>query len=254
MKKTLENNLHTFLQSTPSETAIIGISGGVDSAVTLAIAVQALGEKNIRALLLPYKLGKFSSHENFEDAKKLCEDLHVAYSVIELDDFVAPYKKIFSDEKYLKKYSEPMILGNVLARIRMTLLFATANAENGIVLGTCNKTEIMLGYETKFGDGAADVSVIGDIWKYQVYELAHQYNLPKTFIEKSPSAELYIDQSDEKEMGFSYEIADKTCAKIEQMINEEKDIKFSDPIEQKIYRMYCSSNHKRIYTPILTLS
>ncbi len=248
MKKILEQKLLDFFTQTQCKKAIIGISGGIDSAVTLAIAVEALGSKNISALLLPYKLGEFSSHENFEDAKLLCKKLNVSYSIIQLDDFVAPYTALFSDEKYKEKYSSAMVLGNTLARIRMTLLFAEANAENGIVLGTCNKTEIMLGYETKFGDGAADVSVIGDLWKNEVYSLAEEYNIPKNFITKSPSAELYKNQSDEQEMGFSYDIADKICKEIENGKNV-----FINEIEKKIYNMYTSSKHKRTFTPTLSL-
>lgn len=238
----LEKKLSQFVLNSSCSKVIIGVSGGVDSAVTLAIAVNALGKEKVIALLLPYKLGEFSSYENFEDAKKLCEQFSVHYSVIELDEYVKPYQSFFTE----KNYNNPLVLGNTLARIRMTLLFATANAENGLVLGTCNKTEIMLGYETKFGDGAADVSVIGNLWKKEVYALAKEYNLPSSFCSKPPSAELYINQSDEEEMGFSYDIADKTCEKI-----ENGQTQFSNEIEQKIYNMYLASQHKRIFTPTL---
>lgn len=131
----------------------------------------------------------------------------------------------------------------------MTLLFGYANTENALVLGTCNKTETMLGYETKFGDGAADVSIIGNLWKHEVYALAEEYNLPKRFSTKTPSAELQENHSDEEEMGFTYAQADSTLAKI-----ENGETQFSLPIEQKIYALYLASHHKRSPLPTLSLS
>ncbi len=206
LKQDLETELFSFFANTKAKKTIIGISGGIDSAVTLAIAVNALGKENVFALLLPYKLGEVSSYANFEDAENLCKKLGIEYQKIELDNFVKPYLEIQSLD--IPNSENLLILGNTLARIRMTLLFAHANKLNGIVLGTCNLTEILLGYETKFGDGAADVSVIGNLWKFEVYKLAKLYKLPKSFITKKPSAELYENQSDEDEMGFSYDEAE----------------------------------------------
>ena len=175
IKKTLVQNLKNYCKKSGITTAIIGISGGIDSAVTLAIAVEALGEKNVRGYLLPYKLGKISSIQNFEDAKEISEFFGIEYKTIEIDEFASPYEKIFH---------EGLAFANSLARIRMTLLFGFANKFSGLVLGTCNKSEIMLGYETKFGDGACDINILGNLWKSEVYELAREYNIPEKFITK----------------------------------------------------------------------
>ena len=258
MKTELEDELSSFYKQTKTKKLIIGVSGGVDSAVTLAIAVQSVGKENVLALLLPYKLGEISSFENFKDAENLCISFGVEYKKIELDSFVEPYLQFNSDK---------LVLGNTLARIRMTLLFSHANTENGIVLGTCNLSEVLLGYETKFGDGAADISVIGNLWKSEVYDLAKEYKLPESFITKSPSAELYQNQSDEAEMGFSYETAEIVLSALinipsfEVVENKTKTIQLlssiitidgiTKEIIEKIYTMYVNSEHKRAPMPIL---
>lgn len=230
-----EHQLFDFFQNTKTQKAIIGISGGVDSALTLAIAVKALGKENIIGVCMPYKTGEISSIENFEDAKNLCKSLEVETKIIPIDEFAKPYESIF----------EGMSFGNTLARIRMTLLFGIANQENGIVLGTCNKTEIMLGYETKFGDSAADVSVIASLYKTEVWEWAKHYNIPKHFITKTPSAELFKEHTDEQEMGFSYEIADRILKSLERGEND------SSETEEKIKKMIAFSEHKRNAVPII---
>lgn len=226
--------LRMFFASTGAKKAIIGVSGGVDSALVLSIAVHALGKENIIALCLPYRVPEISSLQNLEDAQNLCVFFGVENKTLMIDDFAKPYESIFSG----------MAFANTLARIRMSILFGTANQTNGVVLGTCNKSEIMLGYETKFGDGAADVSVIGNLWKTEVWEWAKYYHLPDSFITKAPSAELFIGQTDEKEMGFTYQEADHWL--------QQKNISTaSDPIARKIYALYTASAHKRSPVPIL---
>ncbi len=248
LQHTLETELYSFFLQTKANKAIIGISGGIDSALTLAIAVHALGKENIYALLLPYKLGEVSSYKNFEDAEEICKQFGVEYQKIEIDTFVQPYLSLQSLD--IKNSENLLILGNTLARIRMTLLFAHANTFNGIVLGTCNLTEVLLGYETKFGDGAADVSVIGNLWKREVYELAKLYNLPESFITKKPSAELYANQSDEEEMGFSYDDAEKVLQHIRDNKNEIPHT-IDKKTQNKIHEMYKKSEHKRTLLPTL---
>ncbi len=254
IKYHLEKELKEFVENTKAKKVIIGISGGIDSAVTLAIAVHALGKENIFALLLPYKLGEISSHKNLKDAEKICEKCEVEYKKIELDNFVTPYLDIESLD--ITNSDNLLLLGNTLARIRMTILFAHANKLNGIVLGTCNLTEVLLGYETKFGDGAADVSVIGNLWKREVYELGKLYKLPESFLTKKPSAELYENQSDEEEMGFSYDDAEIVLKNITDknttILNNINNIDSIDQdIIEKIYNMYKNSEHKRILLPTL---
>ncbi len=230
-----EQQLYTFFKNTGVQKAIIGVSGGVDSALTLAIAAKALGAENILGVCMPYKLGSVSSSANLEDAQNLCAQLKIEYQTIFLDTFAKPYEEMFSG----------MAFGNTLARIRMTILFGLANQQNGIVLGTCNKTEIMLGYETKFGDGAADVSVIAPLYKTEVWEWAKHYQLPEIFITKAPSAELYEGHTDEGEMGFSYVQADEILRTLEQ------GEWVQSPVAEKIKRMIAASEHKRNPIPSL---
>lgn len=230
-----ESELLNFFEKSNAKKAIIGISGGVDSALTLAIAAKALGSENIIALCMPYKTGEISSVENLNDAQTLCSSYSIEYYTLPIDDFAKPYETLFSG----------MAFGNTLARIRMTLLFGFANTHNGIVLGTCNKTETMLGYETKFGDGAADVSVIGSLYKTEVWEWAKYYNLPEIFITKTPSAELYAGHTDEVEMGFSYFEADDILRQ------KAEGKKHEGELSEKIQKMIDASSHKRQIMPTL---
>lgn len=230
-----ETLLKDFFDATGTKKAIIGVSGGVDSALVLAMAAKALGSDNVIGVCMPYQVPKFSSEQNLRDAQNLCAQLSVECYTIAIDDFAKPYESLFSG----------MAFANTLARIRMTILFGLANTHNGIVLGTCNKSEIMLGYETKFGDSAADVSVIASLWKTEVWEWAKEYGLPETFITKAPSAELFIGQTDEKEMGFSYKEADSIMKQIE--AGENPQGKTADTIRAMIK----ASEHKR--NPIPTL-
>lgn len=252
-KKKLVQNLTNYFKNSGFKTAIIGISGGIDSAVTLAIAVEALGKENVRGYLLPYRLGEISSHTNFEDAQEISEFFGIEYEEIEIDEFAQPYTKLFPEISGKTN----LAFANSLARIRMTVLFGFANKLSGLVLGTCNKSEIMLGYETKFGDGACDVNVLGNLWKSEVYALARVYNIPEKFITKNPSAELFENHSDEEEMGFSYAESQKILEEIHEIeISENKTQKFLEiqprnTLEKKIFKMYEQSAHKRIFPPTL---
>ncbi|MEI7510698.1 MAG: NAD(+) synthase [Candidatus Peregrinibacteria bacterium] len=239
----LITGLHQYFQNSGAQKAIVGVSGGVDSAVTLSIAVRALGHSRVIPVLMPFQIGKISSHENFEDAKNICALFHTTPRIFQLDDFFAPY------EQNMPEMAQQMVTGNTLARIRMTILFALANAENGLVLGTCNKTEVLLGYETKFGDGAADISVLGDLWKTEVWEMAKELDLPEIFITKTPSAELFEGHTDEGELGFSYIQADNILQALENGEELEKT-----PTLERIQMLIKKSEHKRISIPVLPKS
>lgn len=239
-KQLLELNFKSFYRSSGVQKCIIGISGGIDSALTLAVAVNAVGEHNVHAILMPYKLDEVSSAENFFDAQEICDFFGVDFTIHHIDEFALPYQEIFPPDS--------MAFGNTLARIRMSILFGYANKENGIVLGTCNKSEVMLGYETKFGDGACDINILGNFWKTEVWDMATVYKIPEKFIEKAPSAELFSGHKDEDEMGFSYPDADIVLKKIDAL--QEKFSPNSE-LEEKIFSMWKSSAHKRDAIPTL---
>jgi NAD+ synthase len=206
--------------------AVLGISGGIDSAVCAALAVKALGNQNVTALLLPEK--GITKKQNVKDAMQLCKQLKISY-------LLQPINLILNT--YLKNSTFPLsnlAKINLKARIRATLLYSYANTNNALVIGTGNKTELVLGYFTKYGDGAVDILPIGNLYKQQVKELAILLKIPQEIIIKKPTAELYRGQSDEDELGMSYEELDhrlqtgKVTKKIKEIIK--KNIHKTKPV------------------------
>jgi len=185
-----------------SKLAIVGISGGVDSALTAAILVKALGKEKVVGVMMPYK-----KQSDIDDSKELIKELGIVGKEINIEKMVEPYLSIFSENK--------LVLGNIMSRIRMIVLYAIANSENGLVAGTTNKSEMAIGYFTKHGDGGCDVEIIASLLKTDVWEMAKKMaskNCWPTLAKianKIPTAGLWENQTDEKEMGFSYEILDK---------------------------------------------
>ncbi|MFN8383362.1 MAG: NAD+ synthase [Anaerolineales bacterium] len=179
--------------------AIIGLSGGLDSALSCALAVEALGAENVLAVRMPYKA---SSKDSLDHAKLLIDQLGIPNKTIEITDMVDPLFKLDPDISNMRK-------GNIMARERMIILFDQSEVFKGLVIGTSNKTEILLGYSTIYGDSASAMNPIGDLYKTQVRQLSRAMNIPAPIIDKAPSADLWADQTDEKELGFTYEEVDK---------------------------------------------
>ncbi len=175
--------------------AVVGVSGGVDSSLTLKLGIDALGAENITAISMP-ELG-VSSQENIDHAKALCHALNVTF-------FYQPVNQFLTDFYHLPWDPNKLATQNTKARIRAVLLYNYANTSDAMVLGTSNKSETLLGYGTKYGDLAADLEVIGDLYKDEVFALADFVGLPREIIEKTPTAELYSGQTDEGELGASY--------------------------------------------------
>lgn len=196
----LIKGLRTYLKKTPFKKVVLGLSGGVDSSVVLKLAIDALGTENVAALLMP-ELG-VTTQENIEHAQKLCNFLEVDYYVQPLNSLLIPFKNLPWKPNTLAQM-------NLRARIRMLLLYNYANTHWVLVLGTSNKSELLLGYATKYGDLACDLEVIGDLFKTEVFELARFLELPEEIIKKTPSAELKIGQTDEGELGASYKELDQ---------------------------------------------
>ncbi|BAI79962.1 NAD(+) synthase [Deferribacter desulfuricans SSM1] len=189
---------------------VVGLSGGIDSALSATLATLALGKDRVYAYALPYKT---SSKESLDDAKLVADFLGVNFEIIEITDFVDPYFDKNPDISKLRK-------GNVMARMRMIVLFDKSAEVGGLVLGTSNKTELLLGYGTWYGDLASAINPIGDLYKTQVWELAVYLNIPKRVIEKKPTADLWEGQSDEDELGFTYKEVDRL---LKAMIDDRKD-------------------------------
>lgn len=243
MQKIIANltaNFKDFFEKSGAKKAIVGVSGGVDSACVLAIAVRALGKDNVFGLLMPH--ADFSGIENLTDARNLVRDLGVEHQEIDIKPFCESFFALdFAKSKITK--------ANIMPRVRMILLYVVSNEKNGLVLGTCNKTEIMTGYFTKFGDGGADTEVIGALWKTEVFVLAKELDLPESFYTKKPSAELFAGQYDEDEIGMTYAEIDQILKKIEQ----NPDFVGQTEKEQKLVAIYKNSEHKRQTPPIIPI-
>ena len=179
--------------------AVVGLSGGIDSALSCALAVEALGRENVLAVRMPYK---GSSAESLTHAQLLIDQLQVPSTTVEITDMVEPLFKL-----------DPVItklrMGNIMARERMIVLYDQSEVFKGLVIGTSNKTEILLGYSTQWGDSASAINPIGDLYKAQVRQLSRAMDVPAPIMEKAPSADLWDGQTDEGELGFTYEQADQ---------------------------------------------
>jgi len=199
MKKIHDNlikGIKQYFKKAKINKAVIGMSGGIDSALALKLTADAIGNNNVTALLMPEK--GLSKREDVKDAVELCESLKVKYKII-------PINKLVEQFKGQNKVS----LINLKPRIRMLILYNHANLHGALVIGTSNKTELKLGYFTKHGDGACDIEVIGDLYKTEVRGLARYLGLPLGIINKVPSAGLFKGQTDEDEIGETYENIDK---------------------------------------------
>lgn len=235
-----ENFLQEKIEEAGAEGLVIGLSGGIDSATCLKLAVQAVGSENVTALIMP---GKPSRSENMEDARDLAEELAVEKQEIQIKEAVEAFQR----ELPFKPEKEG--LGNVRARIRMTYLYSFANRENQLVLGTGNRTEYLLGYFTKYGDGATDIAPLLGLYKTEVKQVAEEIGLDRKFIEKKPTAGLWEGQTDEEEIGASYEVIDKV---LKELVDEGKDaeeVSETADVDLETVRdleeMYTGSQHKR---------
>lgn len=206
MYEKLVGGLREYAENAGFERGVLGISGGVDSSLTLKIAVDALGAENITAIMMPQH--GLTQEENIEHARLLCEFLGVNFINLAIN----PHISVFSAAPWKPSITALM---NTKARIRTVLLYSYANTENALVLGTSNKSELLLGYGTKYGDMAADLEVLGDLLKTEVIALAQHAGLPPEIVEKTPTAELIAGQTDEQELGATYKDLDKVLAKLE---------------------------------------
>lgn len=208
-------------QQAQDKNIILGLSGGIDSALVLKLCVDALEDKNrVFALLMPTKQSK---QENINDALMLCENLEIKYKIIYIDEILNAF--IQQSQKIDK-----IRIGNFAARTRMCLLYDYSAFYNALVIGTSNKSELMLGYGTIYGDLACAFNPLSELYKSEIFEFAKFLNLHENFIKKAPSADLWINQSDEQDLGFAYKEIDEVLKAIE----EEKELKNFD---QKLVTM-----------------
>ena len=179
--------------------AVLGLSGGIDSALACCLAVEALGAENVRALLMPYGAGNPVGEA---DARLIIGRLGIPWVEIDIRPMVDPLAQLYPDMGTRRK-------GNIMARTRMIVLYDQSEEFGGLVVGTSNKTETLLGYFTLWADSAAAIKPLGDLYKCQVRQLSRAMGVPEHIVTKAPSADLWKGQTDEGELGFSYDDADQ---------------------------------------------
>jgi len=211
----LQKAFQIEVEKTGLKKMVLGLSGGIDSALTLYIAVRALGSQNVTALYMPYKLSSSTSREHSQLAAECCnvplieEDLTPMADAY-FNDMALPKLKAGSNtatvnlENILK-----LRKGNILARLRMIVLYDYSVLVQGLVAGTSNKSEILLGYSTLWGDMASAVNPIGDLYKFQIRDLCRHLKVPSVIIDKPPSADLWEGQTDEGELNMTYDFIDR---------------------------------------------
>jgi len=228
--------------------AVIGLSGGIDSAVSAYLSAKAFGPENVLCVMMPYKS---SSKNSLTDAETIVKALGIRSKVVDISKPVDAYlNTLDGDVSSLRK-------GNVMARMRMIVLYDESAKENALVIGTGNKTELLLGYTTLFGDSACAINPLGDLYKTQIFELAKHLNIPKEVIDKKPSADLWEGQTDEEEMGITYAMVDKFLfEKIDERRTDEELIKlgFEKSFIEKINRMISRNQFKRLPPVIAKVS
>lgn len=238
-----------FIESTTAaagaDGAVLALSGGVDSSLTAYLAAEALGPENLYGLMLPAEV---SSEESTEDARLVAEDLGIDYDVIEVEPIV---DELLDAVPSAAEHREAV--GNARARVRGVVNYLIANSENRIVLGTGNRSEGLTGYYTKYGDQAVDCNPIGNLYKVQVWQLASSVGVPERIVEKPPSAELWVDQTDEDELGIDYETLDQILAlHIDGPLSEaatKRTLGVEDATIERVRRLYDRSEHKRSMPP-----
>jgi len=237
--------------------AILGLSGGIDSAITLALAVAALGKNNVRSVLMP---SEFSSQHSVEDSVALCHNLGSPYELIGIRQVYDNFLKLLHPQ--FDGLAFDVTEENLQARIRGVILMALSNKFGSIVLNTSNKSEAAVGYGTLYGDMCGGLSVLGDVYKMEVYELAHFINreeeiIPKNIIEKAPSAELRPDQKDSDSLP-DYAVLDEVLYQyIEKRRGPKELIKmgFDEALVKRILRLVNINEYKRYQTaPMLRVS
>jgi NAD+ synthase len=188
-----------------SNGVVLGLSGGLDSSVTASLAVQALGPKRVFGLIMPDL--DATPRKDIKDAEELAKNLNIEYETIRIDKIKKEIIKQLPYDKYAQ--------GNLASRLRMCILYYYAGLCNRLVVGTTDKSELKIGYYTKYGDGAADIFPLADLYKTEVRELARYLSLSKTIIEKKSSPGLWKNHIAEQEIGLSYQLVDKILRNLE---------------------------------------
>jgi len=241
-----------YVYSTGRKKVVVGISGGIDSALVACLAVEALGKDNVIGVMLPF--GTLPRKDKLNALPiQLASNLDIQYGIFHIDDAVLGLVDTFltyeaephNSSNALPLHKRQLMVGNAQARVRMTVLYMYAETHNALVIGTTNKTEMELGYFTKYGDGGVDFEPIADYYKTEVYELAKQFpQIPQEIIDAPPTAGLWEDQTDEEELGAPYKIIDdflQNTGVVQTDITDEQ--------VKKIFTLKKNSEHKKHLPP-----
>ena len=237
--KAINEFIRQKVEESSATGVVIGLSGGIDSAVTAKLCCDAIGADKVLCLFLPTKL---TPKQDSKDVEELCKRFGMDLEVVPIDVVVEAFAKLLPDA------SDRRLKGNLMARCRMAVLMHHAKLMDRIVMGTSNKSELLVGYFTKFGDGGADFMPIGDLYKMQVRQLGELIGVPERIIAKVPTAGLWKGQTDEGELGLSYEDLDEILYGFELNLPEEEIAKRTGLDLAKIdrvWRMHRESVHKR---------
>lgn len=236
----LKQQLVEFLKSEVNKAGlnnvVVGLSGGLDSAVVAVLCKEAFGD-NVHCVLMP---SHYSSTASVEHAKELCDKFNLSYESVSIAPMVQAYESYMDGDK--------LRIGNFSARMRMSVLYDISAKHKALVVGTSNKSEILLGYGTIFGDTACAINPIGELYKSDEFEFARYLGIPDSIISKRPSADLWEGQADEDELGFTYKELDTVLKEIFEK-NKTKEDLYKDGFSQKIVEFvlfrYNSNEFKR---------
>jgi NAD+ synthase len=246
-RKILTGFIQTEVTRAGFSRAVIGLSGGVDSSLSCYLTAEALGPENVLAVRMPYKT---SSADSLEHAQLVIDMLGVQSITIPITEMVDPLLERFPEADQVRR-------GNAMARARMIVLYDQSQAFKGLVIGTGNKTEILLGYTTLYGDAACAINPLGDLYKTQVRQLARAMGLPEAIIAKPPTADLWKDQTDEGELGFTYDEVDRLLyLLVDQRYRPEDcvEVGFPPAFVKTVVDLVRKNHFKRVMPPIAKLS
>lgn len=227
--------------------AVLGLSGGIDSALVAFLTAEALGKENVKVYRMPYRT---SSPGSLSDAQAVIDALGVQHDTVEITEMVEPLFNRFPDMKHGRR-------GNIMARQRMIILYDQSVDFGGLVIGTSNKTEFLLGYTTLFGDSAAAIQPIADLYKYQVRQLSLHVGVPQSILDKAPSADLWEGQTDEGELGYTYNQVDQLLyLLVDERYRPEECVEegFPRPFVEKVWRQVRMNHYKRTMPNVPKLS
>jgi len=227
--------------------AVVGLSGGVDSSLACTLAAEALGPENVLAVRMPYTN---SSPDSLEHAGLVIEMTGVQEKTLPISEAVDALIAGIPEDQQVRR-------GNIMARMRMIVLYDQSADFHGLVIGTGNKTEILLGYTTQFGDAASAINPLGDLYKTQIRQLAVEMGVPEVILEKPPSADLWLGQTDEGELGFTYDEVDKLLYLLVDRRHSPGDCVeagFDRGFVEEVVELVRRNHFKRVMPPIAKLS